>query len=83
MDNRQWSAAKHGNWSSANTRRLFVDLNFEVLAGFDGVKFTVFDKGNTKRILNNRFSEIFVDKVGVIWVATENGVITANQNCVF
>src|SRR5215207_9992289 len=49
---------------------------FDGLARFDGVRFTIFDKGNTKGILNNRFVGIFVDKEGTIWAATENGVVT-------
>lgn len=56
---------------------------FDGLARFDGVRFTIFDKGNTKGILNNRFSSIFVDKDGAIWAMTENGVITVYQNGTF
>lgn len=56
---------------------------FDGLARFDGVKFTIFDKGNTKGILNNRFSGLFVDKEGVIWATTENGVITVYRNGIF
>ena len=56
---------------------------FDGLARFDGVRFTIFDKGNTKGILNNRFSGLFVDKEGVIWATTENGVITVYRNGVF
>ncbi|HQU85259.1 MAG TPA: two-component regulator propeller domain-containing protein [Pyrinomonadaceae bacterium] len=56
---------------------------FDGLARFDGVKFTIFDKGKTKGILNNRFSELFVDKQGIIWATTENGAITIYQNGVF
>ncbi|MBX7172362.1 MAG: hypothetical protein K1X72_15455 [Pyrinomonadaceae bacterium] len=56
---------------------------FDGLARFDGVKFTIFDKGNTKGILNNRFAQLFVDKEGVIWATTENGIITVYQNEVF
>jgi signal transduction histidine kinase/ligand-binding sensor domain-containing protein len=56
---------------------------FDGLARFDGVKFTIFDKGNTEGILNNRFSGIFVDKEGVIWATTENGAITVYQNGIF
>lgn len=56
---------------------------FDGLARFDGVRFTIFDKGNTKGILNNRFSQLFVDKQGVIWAATENGVITVYRNGTF
>jgi len=56
---------------------------FDGLARFDGVRFTIFDKGNTKGIINNRFSKLFVDRQGVIWAATENGVVTIYQNGVF
>lgn len=56
---------------------------FDGLARFDGVKFTIFDKGNTKGILNNRFSRLFVDKEGVIWATTENGAVTIYRNGVF
>lgn len=56
---------------------------FDGLARFDGVQFTIFDKGNTKGIVNNRFSGLFVDKEGVIWATTENGVITIYRNGMF
>lgn len=53
---------------------------FDGLARFDGVRFTIFDKGNTKGILNNRFSRLLVDKEGVIWATTENGAVTVYRN---
>ncbi len=56
---------------------------FDGLARFDGVRFTIFDKGNTKGILNSRFAGIFVDKSGVVWAVTENGVVTIYQNGAF
>ena len=56
---------------------------FDGLARFDGVKFTIFDKGNTKGILNNRFVGIFVDRQGAVWAFTENGVITVYRAGVF
>jgi signal transduction histidine kinase/ligand-binding sensor domain-containing protein len=56
---------------------------FDGLARFDGVRFTIFDKGNTRGILNNRFAGIFVDRQGAIWAPTENGVITVYRNGVF
>ncbi len=56
---------------------------FDGLARFDGVRFTIFDKGNTKGILNNRFSGIFADKDGAVWAMTENGAITVYRNGVF
>jgi signal transduction histidine kinase/ligand-binding sensor domain-containing protein len=56
---------------------------FDGLARFDGVRFTIFDKGNTKGILNNRFTGVFVDPEGVIWASTENGVVTTYRNGIF
>ena len=56
---------------------------FDGLARFDGVRFTIFDKGNTKGILNNRFSQLFVDKDGINWAATENGVVTVYRGGAF
>jgi len=56
---------------------------FDGLAKFDGVRFTIFDKGNTKGILNNRFSGIFADKDGAIWAMTENGAVTVFQKGTF
>ncbi len=56
---------------------------FDGLARFDGVRFTIFDKGNTNGILNNRFSGIFVDREGTVWATTENGLVTVYRNGVF
>lgn len=56
---------------------------FDGLARFDGMRFTIFDKGNTKGIQNNRFSGIFVDREGVLWATTENGVLTTYSDGVF
>lgn len=56
---------------------------FDGLARFDGVRFTIFDKGNTKGIVNNRFAGIFVGKDGAIWAWTENGGLTVYRAGVF
>jgi ligand-binding sensor domain-containing protein len=48
---------------------------FDGLARFDGVRFTIFDKGNTKGILNNRFTRVFVDPEGVLWASTKNDML--------
>jgi signal transduction histidine kinase/ligand-binding sensor domain-containing protein len=56
---------------------------FDGLARFDGVRFTIFDKGNTKGIINNRFAGLFADKDGAIWAMTENGVVTVYRGGVF
>lgn len=49
---------------------------FDGLARFDGVRFTIFDKGNSKGIVSNRFVAVFADREGSVWAATENGVLT-------
>lgn len=56
---------------------------FDGLARFDGVRFTIFDKGNTKGILNNRFARLFADRAGVVYAYTENYVVTVYRNGVF
>jgi signal transduction histidine kinase/ligand-binding sensor domain-containing protein len=56
---------------------------FDGLARFDGVRFTIFDKGNTKGIADNRFTELLLDKAGALWSLTENGVITIYRDGIF
>ncbi len=57
---------------------------FDGLVRFDGVKFTTFNKGNTKGIINNRFTGIYCDKDGTLYATTmEDGVLTVYQNGVF
>lgn len=56
---------------------------FDGLARFDGVRFTIFDKGNTKGIINNRFSRLFADREGVVYAYTENYVVTVYRKGVF
>ncbi|MEP7339790.1 MAG: two-component regulator propeller domain-containing protein [Acidobacteriota bacterium] len=56
---------------------------FDGLARFDGVRFTIFDKGNTKGIINNRFARLFADREGVVYAFTENHVVTVYRNGVF
>lgn len=57
---------------------------FDGLVRFDGVKFTTFNKANTKGIINSRFTSIYCDKTGTLYAATmENGVLTVYKNGVF
>lgn len=49
---------------------------FDGLARFDGVRFTIFDKSNTKGITNNRFGRLLVDRDGVMYAFTEDNVVT-------
>ncbi len=57
---------------------------FDGLARFDGVRFTTFNKSNTKGIINNRFTGLFGDTDGTLYATTmEDGVLTIYQNGVF
>ena len=56
---------------------------FDGLARFDGVKFTVFDKGNSPGIINNRFEGIYADREGRVWAFTESGILTVYREGVF
>ena len=44
------------------------------LARFDGVRFLVFDPGNTSGRLGSRIRALFEDRDGVLWVGTETGL---------
>ncbi len=53
------------------------------LVRFDGVHFTIFDKGNTEGIATNRFSSLAVDHKGTLWLGTEERGITIRRNGTF
>ncbi len=46
------------------------------LARFDGVRFTVFDSGNTPELASSRISSLFQDKQGTLWIGHEGGELT-------
>ena len=57
---------------------------FDGLVRFDGVKFTTFNKSNTKEIINNRFTNLHTDKNGTLYASTmDDGVLTVYQNGTF
>ncbi len=57
---------------------------FDGLVRFDGVKFTTFGKGNSKGIINNRFTGLYGDKDGTLYATTmEDGTLTVYRNGVF
>ena len=54
---------------------------FDGLVRFDGVRFTVFNKSNTKGIINNRFTGLYSDKDGTLYATTmEDGILTIFRN---
>ena len=71
--------------SILQTRDGYIWLGTERgLVRFDGVQFTVFDKGNSPGMRNSNAQALFEDHAGVLWVGTwgglhrfENGVFTA------
>src|SRR3954469_25259592 len=46
---------------------------FGGLARFDGLKFTIFDRGNSPGLKSNRIIALFEDHTGVLWIGTEQG----------
>ena len=57
---------------------------FDGLVRFDGVQFTTFGTGNTKGIINNRFTGLYGDKDGTLYATTtEDGVLTVYRDGVF
>ncbi len=53
------------------------------LARFDGVRFVVFDKSNTKGLSSNRFTALHEDLDGTLWAGTEDNGVTQYRNGVF
>lgn len=47
------------------------------LVRFDGVKFTIFDSGNTPELRSNRILALAEDRDGALWVGTQNGGLTS------
>lgn len=46
------------------------------LARFDGVRFTVFDRGNTPALKNNYIYALYEDREGSLWIVTGGGGLT-------
>ena len=46
---------------------------FGGLARFDGVRFKIFNSGNTPGLLSNRILSLHEDRDGTIWLTSQNG----------
>src|SRR5882724_9745448 len=46
---------------------------FDGLVRYDGVRFTVFNRSNSKGLTSNRFSALFEDTDGTLWMGTIDG----------
>lgn len=49
---------------------------FDGLVRFDGVRFTVFNRANTAGIGSNRFTTLYEDRGGILWVGSEHSIVT-------
>lgn len=49
---------------------------FGGLARFDGVRFTIFNSGNTPALVSNRISTLHVGRDGSLWIGAETGEVT-------
>src|SRR5262245_44472519 len=56
---------------------------FDGLVRFDGVRFTVFNKSNSPGIGSNRFTCLYEDRQGDLWMGTDNGGVTRRRRGVF
>ena len=45
------------------------------LVRFDGVRFTVFDKGNTIQIQDNSITSLLRSRDGILWIGSQNGLL--------
>ncbi len=50
------------------------------LVRYDGLRFEVFNSGNTKGLKTSRFLNLFEDKAGNLWITTEGQSITRYQD---
>lgn len=53
------------------------------LARFDGVRFTIFDKNNTKAFSNSRVSDLYEDAEGSLWISIVQGGVLRYRNGIF
>ncbi|MBS1796635.1 MAG: hypothetical protein JSS81_22570 [Acidobacteria bacterium] len=56
---------------------------FDGLVRFDGMKFTVFNTGNSKGLVSNRFLAVYAAPDGSVWAGTEGGDLTIYRNGAF
>jgi ligand-binding sensor domain-containing protein/signal transduction histidine kinase len=83
-----WTTDKGLPQNSVNSILQTADgyLWFTTLDGvvrYDGVRFKVFDKGNSRGILSNRFHTLLEDGDGTLWIATEDSGVTRYKDGAF
>jgi transcriptional regulator with PAS, ATPase and Fis domain/ligand-binding sensor domain-containing protein len=53
---------------------------FGGLARFDGIRFTLFNSGNTPGLTGNRIFSLYEDEAGALWIGFESGGMARYQN---
>src|SRR5437867_476009 len=53
------------------------------LVRYNGVRLTVFDKRNSRGLNSNRFTTLFEDRRGCLWIGTEDGGMTRYEGGAF
>ncbi len=67
--------------SLAQTRDGYIWLaTNDGLVRFDGVRFVVFNKSNSRAIANNRIGELREDASGRLWLSVEDGSLLFYEN---
>jgi signal transduction histidine kinase/ligand-binding sensor domain-containing protein len=56
---------------------------FDGLVRYDGVRFTVFNRSNSRGLTSNRFSALFEDTDGTLWMGTIDGGLIRLRDGVF
>lgn len=56
---------------------------YDGLARYDGVRFTIFDKGNTSGLLTNQFLSLWGDDQGTLWAGTVDGGLVRYRKGIF
>jgi ligand-binding sensor domain-containing protein len=56
---------------------------FGGLVRYDGVRFQVFNTGNTKGLRSGRFTRLYEDRAGNLWINTEGQGVTRYKDEVF
>jgi ligand-binding sensor domain-containing protein/signal transduction histidine kinase/CheY-like chemotaxis protein len=66
--------------SICQTRSGYLWLGtYSGLVRFDGVRFTVFEPGNTPGLVGNRVTALMQDSAGDLWIGTESGLSLLKQ----
>lgn len=56
---------------------------FDGLVRFDGQRFTVFNTANSPGLTSNRFTQLYEDKTGALWLVSESGAVSRYADGVF